>query len=215
MLTPAAPIVIEACVETLAEALQAMSRGAHQLEVCSDLDADGLTPTPELLELITSEVNIPVKPMIRSRAGHFLYSDEEIGHMAETTSYLCRRFELAGIVFGALTGNEKKGYMPHLEAVHIIADAAAGVPVTFHKAIDLCSDQVAAVRNLTTVPGVKYILSSGGAATALQGVHNLKLMQASAGPAIQIIAAGKITAANLYEIAGLTGLKYFHGRKIV
>ena len=72
MLTPAAPIVIEACVETLAEALQAMSHGAHQLEVCSDLDADGLTPTPELLELITSEVNIPVKPMIRSRAGHFL-----------------------------------------------------------------------------------------------------------------------------------------------
>ena len=37
-------MLVEACVETLEEALQAEKNGAHRIELCSRLDLDGLTP---------------------------------------------------------------------------------------------------------------------------------------------------------------------------
>jgi hypothetical protein len=40
-----AVIVVEACVETLREALDAEAGGAHRIELCANLDADGLPVT--------------------------------------------------------------------------------------------------------------------------------------------------------------------------
>ena len=37
-------ILLEACVETLDEALLAQKKGAGRVEICSRLDLDGLTP---------------------------------------------------------------------------------------------------------------------------------------------------------------------------
>ena len=37
-------ILLEACVETLSEAKNAVKFGANRIELCSHLDLDGLTP---------------------------------------------------------------------------------------------------------------------------------------------------------------------------
>jgi copper homeostasis protein len=65
------------------------------------------------------------------------------------------------------------------------------------------------------ISNVKFILTSGGAATAVDGITSLKSMQSTAGSYIKIIAAGKVTPENLPYLIEKTGLQYFHGRKIL
>ena len=41
-------LVLEACVETLEDAIRAENQGAHRIELCGDLSVGGVTPTEEL-----------------------------------------------------------------------------------------------------------------------------------------------------------------------
>jgi copper homeostasis protein len=65
-------LILEACVETLEEAIKAEENGACRLELCSRLDLDGLTPDIELTKQVLEKVSIPIKVMIRPRGGDFV-----------------------------------------------------------------------------------------------------------------------------------------------
>ena len=71
-------LIKESCVETYDEAINAESRGADRIEVCSRLDLDGLTPSKELVKRLVNDLTIPIKVMVRPRSGDFCYNDEEI-----------------------------------------------------------------------------------------------------------------------------------------
>ena len=62
-------ICLEACVETLEEAILAEKKGANRLELCSRLDLDGLTPNLNLTKKVMKKISIPIKVMIRERDG--------------------------------------------------------------------------------------------------------------------------------------------------
>ena len=74
--------ILEVCVDSLASARAAIAGGADRLELCSALIAGGLTPYAELLRQIRRESDIPVRCLMRPRAGDFLYANEEIAMMA-------------------------------------------------------------------------------------------------------------------------------------
>jgi copper homeostasis protein len=209
-----AKIILEACVESIHEALHAAQGGAHQLEVCSNLDKDGLTPHESLLREIVEKIKLPSKVMIRCRDGNFFYSQDEIHQMIAEMQRL-KAFKIDGFVFGALSKDSEGNTALDLHAIYQICKAAFPYPVTIHKAIDACDDIITQVRQLKQIANIKFILSSGGASDALTGAPVLKKMQEEAGEQIQVIAAGKITPHNLPEIKNLTGLLYYHGRKIV
>ena len=59
--------MLEVCVETLPEALQAVAAGAGRLEVCAALSESGTTPSIGLVEAILEQVKVPVFVMIRPR----------------------------------------------------------------------------------------------------------------------------------------------------
>ena len=73
---------LEVCVDSLASARAAVKGGADRLELCSALSIGGLTPYAELLRQIRLESDIPVRCLMRPRAGDFLYTTEEIQMMA-------------------------------------------------------------------------------------------------------------------------------------
>ena len=201
-------ITLEACVETLEQAVRAEERGADRLELCSRLDLDGLTPDTNLVREVLREVNVPVKVMLRHRPGDFQYGSEDRIVLFNQLAIL-NELPVHGVVFGALQGS-----MLDIELIGKIASRSAH-PVTVHKAIDLCTDPVAEVARLVSVANVTGVLSSGGAETALKGSETLRKMIDSAGKDLTIVVAGRVTDQNLKTVLHSLGAQEYHGRRIV
>lgn len=202
--------LLEACVETLEEAIQAEKKGAHRIELCSRLDLDGLTPDKELISRVASQLNIPVKVMIRPQAGDFRYSPEELSEMKDSIRF-CKQARVRGIVFGI---HDEKNIL-HYQQIEMLTELASPLEVTIHKAIDLIPDPLDSLSELMKIENITSVLTSGGAAKALEGKEVIKKMLKVSGGKIHIIAAGKITNMNLAEIHSQIGAHEYHGRKIV
>lgn len=84
-------MIKEACVETLEEALKAEQLGAERVELCSNLELDGLIPHPEIVRKTCFALRIPVMVMIRPRPGNFVYSGKEIRKLTGAKAYHGRR----------------------------------------------------------------------------------------------------------------------------
>ena len=203
-------IVKEACVERLDEAILAEKNGAHRIELCSRLDLAGLTPHRNMIQDVINSVQIPVKVMIRPRGGNFVYDGKELDVMKEDILY-CKSVNVSGIVFGVL----KDDKTVDLIATRLLTDTAAGLEITFHKAIDEVSSICTELDRLRSIQTVTNILTSGGADSAMEGCDTLKEMVNRYKGKLTIIAAGKITEQNIINVHELTGAQEYHGRKIV
>lgn len=201
-------------MESVEEAKHAEAAGATQLEVCSRLDVEGLTPELSVLTTILDTVRIPCKVMINNKPGDYFYGATDIKVLEESMQQL-KLLNISGVVFGANKKNDKGLISLDMAVIDRICKVAHPLPVTIHKAIDICHDILAEITALKAIPNVKYILTSGGKVTAVEGIDMLKRMKVKAGIRINIIAAGKILPSNLEEIKTKTNLTSFHGRKIV
>jgi len=202
--------ILEACVESVAQAVAAQAAGAGRVELCSRLDLDGLSPSQGAILEALEALHIPVKVMIRPRAGSFVYTEEELGAMQLEIDF-CKKAGVAEVVFGA---SLPSGALD-IGAIRRLAERARPMRVTIHKAIDLSPDPVAELEYLRPIANIHYILSSGKEATALEGASLLRKMIQEAGARFTIIAAGKATRYNWEQIARETGATEIHGRKIV
>ena len=203
-------IVKEACVERLDEAILAEKNGADRIELCSRLDLDGLTPHRKMIQDVINSVKIPVKVMIRPRGGNFVYHGKELDVMKEDILY-CKRVNVSGIVFGVL----KDDKTVDLIATRLLTDMAAGLEITFHKAIDEVSSIFTELDRLRSIKEITNILTSGAADSAMRGSHTLKEMVTRYKGQLTIIAAGKISEQNIVKVHELIGAQEYHGRKIV
>lgn len=160
--------LLEVCVDSLASARAAIQGGADRLELCSALLAGGLTPYTALLRQIRQESSVPVRCLMRPRAGDFLYTPEEM-------DLLCRQVEelrLAGadgFVIGCLTPD---GELDR-RALEPLLKAAEGTGLTLHRAIDVSRDPVRTYREAAAL-GFDTVLTSGAAASCEAGEAVLK-----------------------------------------
>lgn len=205
----AGKVIYEACVETLAEAVMAERKGAHRLELCTALDVDGLTPSTSLTTEVLRALQIPVKVMIRCRAGGFEYTNEEILLM-ESQLMTLAKLGIAGFVFGALDGDQLD-----LDAIERMAQVNPRIPMTVHKAIDHTCNLVASAKSLLAIEGVDSILTSGGAETALEGAAQINAMYDAVSTEMTIIAAGRITPSNVPLLKRALKTQEYHGRRIM
>jgi copper homeostasis protein len=202
-------MVIEACVDSLSQALLAQARGAHRIELCSRLDLDGLSPSAETIREALFRLKIGIKVMIRPRSGNFIYSEEEMQQM-EREILFCKEAGIREIVLGA----SLPGGRLDIPAIRRLAEAAAPMTITIHKAIDDSPDPLADLEDLRPLTNVTHILSSGGQPTALEGAPLLREMIRRFGDRFAIIAAGKITRENLLQVHEAIGAAEYHGKKI-
>ena len=202
-------MILEACVESLEEALKAWESGAQRIELCSRLDLDGLSPSEELVREVCATLKIPVMVMIRPRDGDFVYSEEEFTVMLREIDR-AKALGASGMVFGVLTPENQID----MDQCRRLAERAFPLPVTFHKAIDTMEDPVMGVRQLLECGGITRILTSGGKPTAREGAAKIREMMEAAACRIIILVAGKVTGDNVEEIEALTGAEEFHGRRI-
>ena len=203
-------IFIECCVESLSEALIAEKRGAGQLELCSDLANDGLTPDTALTEKILETISIPLKVMIRHRKGDFFYDKSDISIIRNQINSM-KLIGIKHVVFGSLTHLNRI----NLEQIKMVSEWAYPMNVTYHKAIDLSENFFEDTELLLQFKNVKSLLTSGQASTAEKGYLTLKRLLADFGKNIKIISAGSITDKNLNKIHNMIRGRYYHGRKIL
>jgi copper homeostasis protein len=199
-------VLVEACVDAIDSALEAELGGAGRIELCGELLQGGVTPSTGLIGAVWERANVPIFVLIRPRPGDFNYSDEELDVMLRDIAN-ARAMDADGVVFGALTPNGDLD----IGTLAKLVDAAGNMEVTFHRAFDYVRDQEVALEALIEL-GIDRVLTSGGAATAVEGATQIGKLVQQAGDRIEILAGGSINASNVHEIVQISGVREVHVR---
>lgn len=155
--------VLEICIDSLASARAAIAGGADRLELCSALLAGGLTPYEELLRQIKAESKIPVRCLMRPRAGDFLYTPEEREMMVMQILRL-KEAGADGFVIGCLNA---EGDLD-IQAMKPLVEACGDKGITLHRCIDVSRDVEKTYLDAGEL-GIDTVLTSGGAASCIAG----------------------------------------------
>lgn len=195
---------LEVCAYTVQSALAAEKAGAHRVELCSDDNRGGTTPSYGALKYAREKLSIDLYPIIRPRAGHFLYDDEEFEVIVRDILF-CREIGCAGIS----TGVQLKSGAIDSERMKRIAELAYPMGVTCHRVFDVTPDPFEALETLIGC-GCERILTSGQQATAHEGVALLAQLVQRAGQRIIIMPGAGVRAVNIKEIAERTRAVELH-----
>ncbi len=204
------PYQREACVTTFNQALKAWKWGADQLEVCSYLEFEGLTPDFNLVKKIVNEIPIPVKVLIRPLPGSFYCTPKHFEFIREDIDEF-KLLPIQGVVFGILSEKNQLD----IKRMNELAQFAFPLQSSVHKVIDQSNDILEDLQLIKQSGLFKSILTSGGSTQALGGIKMLKEMINLSSDEIQIIPAGKITNENLETIHKLLNATIYHGKSIV
>lgn len=195
------PLRLEVCVDTPEGLETAFAAGADRVELCAALALHGLTPSPGLMARAAGR---NAWPMIRPRAGHFVFSAAEEETMRRDID-AARAAGLPGVVLGA---SRPSGELDADLLVRLV-EHAAGLGVALHRAFDLTPDMGAALETAIAL-GFERVLTSGGARSAPDGAARLADLVAQADGRIAVMAGSGVTAANAAELISRTGVREIH-----
>jgi copper homeostasis protein len=203
--------LVEACVDSVESALAAERGGAGRLELCDSLNDAGTTPSAGMIAAVKARVAIPVFVIVRPRGGGFVYSATEADVMMRDVD-AAKRLGVDGLVIGALTTQATIDET----LTHALVGAAAPLPVTFHRAFDLAADLAESLETLAAV-GVRRVLTSGGAPTALEGADSIAALVRQAAGRVIVLAGGGLRESNVAEVVRRSGVAEVHvrGTKLV
>lgn len=210
--------VIEVCCPDMAAVRRAVECRADRIELCRNLELDGLTPSREEIRQAVAECHaagVKVHVLIRSREGGFVYGADEVRQMSDEIRMALEE-GADGVVIGALT-EEGDVDMPvcrgWIETARACASASGSVRplgITFHRAFDVCRDVRHALEDIIAL-GCDRLLTSGHASSAFEGMPVLaELVKASAGR-LKILAGAGVSAENYRQIMAGTGVGEVHG----
>jgi copper homeostasis protein len=197
-------ITLEVCVDSVASAIAAARGGAHRMELCASLIEAGITPSAGMIASVRQAVSIGLQVIIRPRASDFCYSDDEFQVMRRDVM-MARQLGADGVVFGILDADGNVDTRRTAE----LAQFAAPMAVTFHRAFDLSRDLFASLRDLQST-GVHRVLTSGGRQTAAEGAETLERLVAAASGKIIVMAGGGIRDHNVASLIARTGVREIH-----
>ncbi|KRE28524.1 copper homeostasis protein CutC [Agromyces sp. Soil535] len=185
------PLPVEIAVQDAAGARVALEAGASRVELCQALELGGLTPSAGLIEATVqaaaaASVRGFVHVLVRPRGGGFFYDDDELDTIVRDIHF-ARSLGVDGVVVGALT---EAGELD-VEAIGVFVDAAEGLDVTVHRAVDAAADPLAAVAALAG-SRVRRVLTSGGAVDCRTGIEVIAAMAAETRGALEIMAGGGV-----------------------
>jgi copper homeostasis protein len=206
MKAQSSPILVEACVDSVASAIAAERGGAHRLELCDALIDGGTTPSAGMIAAVKGAVRIPVFVILRSRGGGFVYSEAEMDVMRRDAE-VAAALGADGIVVGALQPDARVD----VGRTRALIDASRGLPVTFHRAFDLVRDRYEALDTLVNT-GVTRVLTSGGSRNALLGAAEIGSLAQAAGSRLIVVAGGGIREENVAEVVRRGGVREIHIR---
>ncbi|MCM5560108.1 copper homeostasis protein CutC [Pleomorphomonas sp. JP5] len=196
-------IRLEVCIDDVAGLAACAAGRADRVELCSALDLGGLTPSPGLISA-AAKSSVPVRAMIRPRAGDFRYTDAEVDVMLADIAAV-REAGLSGVVLGATTGESTLD----IAVITRLVKATGPLGKTLHRAVDLLPDPVDAV-DLAVDLGFDCILTSGGALSADTGAAVIAAMVERSAGRIDIMAGSGVRPENASAIHRSTRVHWLH-----
>lgn len=197
-------LVVEICTDSVESATVAEAAGAGRIELCSALTEGGVTPSAGLIEAVRRNTGIRIHVLIRPRSGDFLYSDSEF-------SVMRRDIDVAGEcgADGIVTGILNPDGTVDVERTALLAEYAAPMTLTFHRAFDLCRDPKKGLEDVIAT-GAARILTSGQAKTAIEGAPLINSLITEAAGRLIIMPGGGIDEYNIGPLATRTGALEYH-----
>lgn len=225
--------LLEVCCGNLESVDAAVAGGARRIELCSALEVDGLTPPVEWIREIRKRYpSLIVHVLVRSRAGDFVYTGEEVETMAAQVEEALEA-GADGIVIGCLTAGGDVD-IPAMERLvrtvesynlaaelmrsdlchaandsHFFPGPSKRVSITFHRAFDVCKQPFDALEQIIAL-GCDRILTSGQGPTVVEGSDMLRELRKRAAGRIIILPGGGVTPRNAGRILAMTGCTEIH-----
>lgn len=199
--------IVEVIALTADDAVAAQAGGADRLELVTDMDADGLTPSRETFAAVRAAVSIPLRVMLRANDGFTAGEARDTDRLCAAAQAL-RAEGAEEFVLGFLDAHGG----PDLAAVRRLAEAVSGCRWTFHRAIDHAADRAALRRALDMLPGLDTYLTAGSPLGVDDGLPVLTAEAARAGePGYRqrILAGGGLRVDHLPALRA-AGIDAFH-----
>ena len=225
--------LLEVCCGNLESVDAAVAGGARRIELCSALEMDGLTPPVEWIREVRKRYpSLIIHVLVRSRAGDFVYTGEEVETMAAQVEEALEA-GADGIVIGCLTAGGDVD-IPAMERLvrtvesynlaaelmrsdlchaandsHFFPGPSKRVSITFHRAFDVCKRPFDALEQIIAL-GCDRLLTSGQGPTVVEGSDMLRELRKRAAGRIIILPGGGVTPKNAGRILAMTGCTEIH-----
>ncbi|GHJ39942.1 copper homeostasis protein CutC [Streptomyces sp. TS71-3] len=168
MSKPAGRALLEVIALDAEDAVAAEEGGADRLELVSEMDADGLTPSHATVAAVCAAVRIPVRVMLRPSDGFTLEAPADVAALVRRAGEL-RAEGAEEFVLGFL---DEAG-APDLAVLEDLVGALHGCRWTFHRAIDRAADRAALRKQLADAAGLDTYLTAGSARGVDDGMQVL------------------------------------------
>lgn len=197
-------MIIEIAANSYESAKIASQAGADRIELCSNIELGGTTPSPGQLHCVKTNLKIPVHALIRPRGGDFVYSDSEIEEIIQSIKF-CRSLGIEGVAIGFLTADGGVD-IPKTQKV---MEHTKGMDTTFHRAFDMVTHQEKALESIIEL-GFDRILTSGGQQSTPEGIKTITALVLQSKGRITIMPGGGINENNIEDVVRFTGASEFH-----
>jgi copper homeostasis protein len=197
-------ILLEVCIASPEDAAAAQAGGADRLELNTALALGGLTPSLGTLAEVRQVTPLPTLAMIRPRPGGFHYGAADFRVMRRDIDLLLAH-GADGIAVGVLCEDRRIDGPRCRELVR----QAGPRGVIFHRAFDVTPEPFEALEQLIDL-GVKRVLTSGQAPTALSGAGLIAELIRRARGRIEVLPGGGVNPATVAEVLARTGCDQVH-----
>lgn len=203
-------IQCELCAYSVEACRTAARLGVDRVELCASPTEGGITPSIAAIEQVSAIGGIDVSVMIRPRGGDFLYTDDEVQTMLHDIAH-AKDAGATGVVIGILTADGRVD----VARTRLLVEAAHGMEITFHRAVDMTADYPQAIRDIIDT-GCTRILTSGGYDKATEGIDNITHAVNLAAGRIEIMVGSGVSSSNALQLArmGIDAL-HFSAKKTI
>lgn len=203
--------MLEVCCASLEDVAAAIEGGADRVELCRDLEADGLTPEYDTVRKAVAMARDAGRPfrvmvLVRSRDGGFIYAPEEKEEMCRSVADIIA-MGVDGVVVGSLNPDLTVDTAWTREIVEMVH--ARNLSVTFHRAFDHVTDFAQALEDLVAA-GVDRVLTAGGTNGAERDADTLARLVRQAAGRIVVMPGGGVRSSNIARLRAATRAVEFH-----
>jgi len=204
-------IVLEVCAFNIQSCIIAERVGAVRAELCDNPVEGGTTPSYGAIWQTRQRISIQLYPIIRPRAGDYLYDDDEFSMMRKDIE-ICKQLGCDGISVGI----QKQNGEVDTDRLQKIVEWAYPMGVTCNRVFDRTPDPFKALEDII-ICGCERILTSGQKSAAPDATDILARLVKQADARIIIMPGAGVRSSNIEKLVGETGATEFHtsARKIV